>query len=90
VVAAAPHDLAASVSYLADRMILRHNSAVELVDRAERAGLVRRHRDERDLRRTIIKLTPNGERLLRSLVAEHVTELERLGDRIIHSIRAVK
>jgi DNA-binding MarR family transcriptional regulator len=82
VVAAAPHDLAASVSYLADRMILRHNSAVELVDRAERAGLVRRHRDEGDLRRTIIKLTPNGERLLRSLVAEHVTELERLGDRI--------
>jgi DNA-binding MarR family transcriptional regulator len=59
------------------------------VDRAERAGLVRRHTDERDLRRSIIKLTPNGEQLLRMLVAEHVQELERLGERIVHSLRAV-
>jgi DNA-binding MarR family transcriptional regulator len=70
-------------------MVLRHNSTVELVDRAERAGLVRRHTDERDLRRSIIKLTPPGEQLLRAMVAEHVQELDRLADRIIHSIRAV-
>jgi DNA-binding MarR family transcriptional regulator len=89
VVAAAPSGQPASVSYLADRMVLRHNSTVELVDRAERAGLVRRHTDERDLRRSIIKLTPPGEQLLRAMVAEHVQELDRLADRIIHSIRAV-
>jgi DNA-binding MarR family transcriptional regulator len=89
VIAAAPPGQPASVSYLADRMVLRHNSTVELVDRAERAGLVRRHTDERDLRRSIIKLTPTGEQLLRILVAEHVQELERLGERIIHSLRAV-
>ena len=89
VVAAAPAGQPASVSYLADRMVLRHNSTVELVDRAERAGLVRRHTDERDLRRSIIKLTPVGEQLLRSMVAEHIGELERLSDRIIHSLRAV-
>jgi DNA-binding MarR family transcriptional regulator len=70
-------------------MVLRHNSTVELVDRAERAGLVRRHTDERDLRRSIIKLTPTGEQLLRTLVDEHVHELERLGERIVHSLRAV-
>ena len=89
VIAAAPPGQPASVSYLADRMVLRHNSTVELVDRAERAGLVRRHTDERDLRRSIIKLTPTGEQLLRLLVAEHVQELQRLGERIIHSLRAV-
>lgn len=89
VIAAAPAGQPASVSYLADRMVLRHNSTVELVDRAERAGLVRRHTDERDLRRSIIKLTPTGEQLLRSMVAEHIQELERLSDRLIHSIRAV-
>ena len=89
VIAAAPSGQPASVSYLADRMVLRHNSTVELVDRAERAGLVRRHTDERDLRRSIIKLTPTGEQLLKMLVAEHVDELERLGERIIHSLRAV-
>ena len=89
VIAAAAPGQPASVSYLADRMVLRHNSTVELVDRAERAGLVRRHTDERDLRRSIIKLTPTGEQLLRMLVAEHVQELERLGERIVHSLRAV-
>ena len=89
VIAAAPAGQPASVSYLADRMVLRHNSTVELVDRAERAGLVRRHTDERDLRRSIIRLTPTGEQLLRMLVAEHVQELERLAERIIHSLRAV-
>lgn len=89
VIAAAPSGQPASVSYLADRMVLRHNSTVELVDRAERAGLVRRHTDERDLRRSIIKLTPTGEQLLRMLVAEHVQELERLAERIVHSLRAV-
>lgn len=89
VIAAAPAGQPASVSYLADRMVLRHNSTVELVDRAERAGLVRRHTDERDLRRSIIKLTPTGDQLLRAMVAEHVQELDRLADRIIHSIRAV-
>jgi DNA-binding MarR family transcriptional regulator len=70
-------------------MVLRHNSTVELVDRAERAGLVRRHTDERDLRRSLIKITPNGEQLLRAMVAEHIQEVERLGDRIIASLRAV-
>ncbi len=89
VIAAAPAGQPASVSYLADRMVLRHNSTVELVDRAERAGLVRRHTDERDLRRSIIKLTPTGEQLLRAMVAEHIQELERLSERIIQSLRAV-
>jgi DNA-binding MarR family transcriptional regulator len=89
VIAAAPPAQPASVSYLADRMVLRHNSTVELVDRAERAGLVRRHTDERDLRRSLIKITPAGEHLLRAMVAEHIQEIERLGDRIIASLRAV-
>ena len=89
VIAAAPSGQPASGSYLADRMVLRHNSTVELVDRAERAGLVRRHTDERDLRRSIIKLTPTGEQLLRMLVSEHVQEIERLGERIVNSLRAV-
>lgn len=89
VIAAAPPGQPASVSYLADRMVLRHNSTVELVDRAERAGLVRRHTDERDLRRSLIKITPAGEQLLRAMVAEHIQELERLSDRIISSLRAV-
>ncbi len=75
VIASAPEGQMPSISYLAERMILRHNSTVELVDRAERSGLVKREQDERDLRRSLVQLTPLGHELLERLVAEHVAEL---------------
>jgi DNA-binding MarR family transcriptional regulator len=56
-------------------MILRHNSMVELVDRAERSGLVRREHDEKDLRRSLVQLTPQGEAVLQKLVNEHLDEI---------------
>ena len=72
VIAALPESEVASISYIAERMILRHNSTVELVDRAEKAGLVRRQSDERDLRRSLVVLTPQGARvpLMRRAFAE--------------------
>ncbi len=75
VIAALPEGQHASISYLADRMILKHNSMVELVDRAERAGLVKREHDERDLRRSLVRLTAEGETVLEKLVKEHLEEL---------------
>lgn len=75
VIAALPEGQHASISYLAERMILKHNSMVELVDRAERAGLVRREHDERDLRRSLVKLTPEGDAIVQKLVKEHLEEL---------------
>lgn len=89
VIAAAPSSELASVSYLAERMVLRHNSTVELVDRAERAGLVQRHSDVHDLRRSIVRLTPRGGEILRHLVAEHLSELAKHGERLIRATRAV-
>lgn len=79
----------ASISYLAERMLLRHNSTVELVDRAERAGLVARHNDAKDLRKSIVKLTPQGEDILRKLIAEHVSELKRISGDLMHALQEV-
>jgi DNA-binding MarR family transcriptional regulator len=89
VIGSVPPDQPASVSYLAERMVLRHNSTVELVDRAERAGLVERHSDERDLRRSLIGLTPHGQEVLRHLVAEHLAELAKGGERLVEALRGV-
>ncbi len=75
VIAAIPEDQQASITYLAERMILRHNSTVELVDRAERAGLVSRQSDPKDMRRSLVHLTPEGQVILNRLVAEHLSEL---------------
>jgi DNA-binding MarR family transcriptional regulator len=87
VIAAMPPGQTASITYLADRMILRHNSTVELVDRAERSGLVRRETDERDLRRSIVQLTPHGRQLLEQLVNEHLSELAPRADNLIVALR---
>lgn len=68
-----------TVGEVADHLLLRHHSAVQLVDRAERAGLVRRDRDTDDHRRVRLSLTDAGERVLYSLAAQHLEELDRVG-----------
>ena len=89
-IAAVPEGQQASISYLADRMVLRHNSTVELVDRAERAGLVRREPDENDLRRSLVRLTPQGERLLQELAVEHLKELAPRCDHLIRALQELQ
>lgn len=87
VIGAMPEGESASISFLADRMILRHNSTVELVDRAERAGLVRRASDERDLRRSLVLLTPQGQAVLQAMVISHLEQLDgESGDRMLRSL----
>ena len=48
-------------------MLLKHNSAVELVDRTIEQGLLRRAQDPTDHRRILLRVTPQGERMLASL-----------------------
>jgi DNA-binding MarR family transcriptional regulator len=67
-----------AVSDLAGYLLLRHHSAVELVDRAEQAGLVRRTPDARDARLVRVKLTGKGERILNELTPAHLMELHSL------------
>ena len=67
-----------AVSDLAGYLLLRHHSTVELVDRAEQAGLVRRTPDARDARLVRVKLTSKGERILNELTPAHLIELHSL------------
>jgi len=87
VIAAMPEGQQASITYLAERMILRHNSTVELVDRAERGGLVKRESDPTDMRRSLVQLTPEGEQILQRLVTEHLRELAPRCEPLIHALR---
>jgi len=90
VIGSVPADRQASISYIADRMILRHNSTVELVDRAERAGLVERRHDEHDLRRSLVQLTPQGWAILEKLVALHLEELHLHAEAMMRALRKVQ
>jgi DNA-binding MarR family transcriptional regulator len=67
-----------SVGYLAERLRIRHHSAVELVDRLAEGRLITREPDPEDRRRVRLKLTPTADEHLASLSANHLAELSRL------------
>lgn len=71
-------DLPPTVGEVADYLLLRHHSAVELVHRAVAAGLVRRRPDARDRRVSRVELTEEGDRLITSLTHAHLAELHKL------------
>ena len=70
-----------TVGDVADYLLLRHHSAVGLIDRAVAAGLVRRARDGADLRVVRLELTPLGARRIEQLSALHLAELARFAPR---------
>lgn len=74
------HDGDPTIGEVAAHLLLKHHSTVELVDRAERAALVRRYPDPDDHRVVRLRLSPKGERRLAALSAVHLTELTRLHD----------
>lgn len=63
---------------LADYLVLRHHSAVGLVDRAEREGLVRRNPDPNNRSVVRVTLTPAGAAKLDLLAEAHVQEIAHL------------
>ena len=67
-----------TIGDLAGYLMLRHHSAVELVGRAEAAGLVERWGDAEDGRVTRVRLTPEGEARLSRLTQAHLDELQSL------------
>jgi DNA-binding MarR family transcriptional regulator len=67
-----------TVGDVAESLLLRHHSAVGLVDRAVEAGLVRREGDTDDRRVVRLTLSPLGTRKLADLSRRHLEELTRL------------
>ncbi|MHC4047221.1 MarR family winged helix-turn-helix transcriptional regulator [Bradyrhizobium sp. 23AC] len=65
----------ASVGDIAGFLLIRHHTAVELVDRMAKLKLIGREADPEDARRVLVKLTAKGEQKLRSLSRIHVDEL---------------
>ena len=78
------HDghLGPTIGEAAAYLLLRHHSAVGLVDRAVRAGLVERHEDAGDRRVVRLRLTTQGAQILKQLSELHLEEIKRLAPRI--------
>jgi DNA-binding MarR family transcriptional regulator len=68
-----------TIGEIADSLLLRHHSAVGLVDRAVAVGLVERHHADEDRRVVRCQLTKTGALALETLSELHLAELRRLG-----------
>lgn len=89
-VAGAPEDATVTIAYAAARLGLKHNSAVELVDRSEREGLLVREVDPQDKRRILLCITRKGEDILNHLTNEHARELNIMAPRLIAALKHVR
>ena len=75
-----------TIGVLAERLQIHHHSAVQLVDRLARQGLVARRRDERDRRSVVVELRPLGQALLRKLALYSIAELKTEGPALARSL----
>ena len=89
-VAGAPDATTVTIAYAAVRLELKHNSAVELVDRSEREGLLERTPDATDKRRTILRVTRKGRQILGRLADDHARELDVLAPGLINALERVR
>jgi len=74
----APDGQPVTIGFLAERMLLKHHSTVELVDRLVELDLLVRNPDPADRRRVLLGLTAKGKRLLTKLSTAHIEELRRI------------
>jgi DNA-binding MarR family transcriptional regulator len=78
-----------TIAYAAMRLGLKHNSAVELVDRCEREGLLVRIADDQDRRRAILRVTRKGQHVLSRLADDHARELNEMAPRLVKSLKHI-
>jgi DNA-binding MarR family transcriptional regulator len=85
-----PDPAGPTVGEIADYLVLRHHSAVGLIDRAVAEGLVRRNPDPRSKSVVRITLTPAGMDKLELLSEAHLEELAHLAPTMQALWRAVE
>ncbi len=81
------NDAPISVGDLAQYMLIRHHTAVELVDRMTRLKVLSRRVDGADGRRVLVSLTKEGERRLQKLSKIHQEELRSIGPTLTKLLR---
>lgn len=79
IVRACPEGTRITINELARQLLIKHNSAVGLVDRLAKGGLIRRGSSSSDRRKVELELTTRGRQVLAKLAATHRRELERIG-----------
>lgn len=84
-----PEGLRPRIRDVANRLRVQHHSAVELINRLEAGGYVRRERAQDDRREVLLALTPKGEKVLAELALHHHEELQEAAPKLVAALRRV-
>ena len=84
-----PEDRRVTINDLAQQLLIRHNSAVGLVDRLHKQGLVAREASPLDKRKVYLRLTAKGDRVLERLAGVHREELRRIGPQLRQLVQQI-
>lgn len=76
---ACPEDRRVTINDLAQELLIKHNSAVGLVDRLAQEKMVVREPSSVDRRKVELRLTGRGRQVLAKLAAGHRIQLQRIG-----------
>jgi DNA-binding MarR family transcriptional regulator len=84
-----PDGVRPRIRELANRMQIQHHSAVELINRLEAGGFVRRERAQDDRREVLLALTPKGQKVLAELALHHHEELRSAAPGLVAALKRV-
>lgn len=84
-----PEGRKATIQALAERLQVRHNTAVERVDRMCRLRLLKRSRSADDRRVVIVSLTALGVRVFEKLARQRLAELRVSGPELVAALSGV-
>jgi len=82
-----PEGIPPTIGNLAERLHLRHQSAVELTNRLAASGLVRKLKNHEDRRQVLLEITRRGESALRRLSLTHRAQLQSAGKDLIRAVQ---
>lgn len=81
-----PKGTKATIQVLAERLMLKHNSTVGLIDRLETHGYLRRTQSRQDRRCVLVKLLPRGRQLVERVARGRLTELRVGGEALSEAL----
>ncbi|MGE0398452.1 MAG: MarR family winged helix-turn-helix transcriptional regulator, partial [Kofleriaceae bacterium] len=78
-----------TIRTLADRLVLRHHSVVEMIDRLEAQEMVKREADPADGRVVLVRILPRGRAMLDRLSIAHRDELAKTAPKLLASLQTL-
>ena len=85
-----PRDVEPNIGEIAERLHVRHHSAVELIERLTERRLLHKQQSPADRRRVLLEITAEGEAILQKLSLTHREQLESVAADLVKALKKLQ